>query len=116
MRMRKTWIAVSATAAICGGTLALAAPAKAQMWEEQGPGPVYNGGDEGIDSGSGLGTPPNPAPDNPIAGAINIVALSTPPSPIPISSGSEPSAAASGTTNATSLTPTWKLTTPLVWP
>src|SRR5215471_18435701 len=61
MRIRKNGSAALAVAVFWIGALALAAPGKAQVWVERGPGPMLNGVEEGM-------------PENPVAGAINAVA------------------------------------------
>src|SRR5260370_601814 len=53
---RAILLAITSLVCLSGGAAALAAPA----WVEQGPGPIFNGGDEGL-----------PGP-NPVVGATNV--------------------------------------------
>jgi hypothetical protein len=84
--------AIISLVALSGGAAALAAP-----WVEQGPGPILNGGEEGMSGGPGV--------PNPVAGAINAIA------PDPTSSDILFVGAVSGgvwkTSNATAAAPTW---------
>ena len=104
MRNHKSASVGLAIAALCAGALALAGPGKAQVWQEQGPGPICN---------EGATLLPNmcDAADtvmggkNPAAGAINAIV------PSPTNSGVVFVGTVSGgvwkTSNATAAIPTW---------
>jgi hypothetical protein len=86
-------LALTALVGLSGGAAALAAPA----WVEQGPGPILNGGEEGMSGGAGV--------PNPVAGAINAIV------PNPTSADVVFVGTVSGgvwkTSNATAAAPTW---------
>jgi hypothetical protein len=104
MRNHKSASVGLAIAALCAGALALAAPGKAQVWQEQGPGPICNGGAtllpdmcDAADTVMGG--------KNPVTGAINAIA------PGPTDSDVIFAGTVSGgvwkTSNATAAIPTW---------
>ena len=104
MRNHKSASVGLAIAALCAGALALAAPGRAQVWQEQGPGPICNAGAtllpnmcDAADTVMGG--------KNPAAGAINAIV------PSPTDSGVVFVGTVSGgvwkTSNATAAFPTW---------
>jgi hypothetical protein len=79
---------VTALSGLSGATNVWAAPA----WVEQGPGPILNGGDQGL-------------PDNPVAGAINAIVAS--PDSADIILVGTVNGGVWRTSNATGASPTW---------
>src|SRR6266436_1363866 len=82
-------LVITSLVALSGGAAAVGAPA----WVAQGPGPIFNGQDEGL---------PGPKP---IAGAINAIVAS--PSSADIVFVGTVNGGVWKTTNATAATPTW---------
>ena len=106
MRNHKSASVGLAIAALCAGALALAAPGKAQDWQEQGPGPICNEGATLLPNMCDAAVPPTVmGGKNPAAGAINAIV------PSPTDSGVVFVGTASGgvwkTSNATAAFPTW---------
>ena len=93
MHNSRTLILTSVMLAGLGGPAVAQAPA----WVEQGPGPILNGGEEGMSAGPGL--------PNPVAGSINAIV------PSPTSADTVFVGTVSGgvwvTSNATDPSPTW---------